>query len=255
MAFRAVLLTVFALALAACSGGGETDITRAWSEEKLYLEAKAALDDRDYVLATDYYKKLIGRYPFGQYTAQGRLDLIYTYYRADEHENAIKEATEFIKVNPTHSHVAYAYYLKGMVNYNRLSGWWTRLVDAKRAERDTTNAAAAFADFAELVERFPESSYANDARPRMLELREALGAHELIVARHYMVRKAWVGAVHRATDFVSRFPSSPAVPQALEIMIEGYRELGLNELADDSFRVLEANYPDAAAAFARRSGG
>ena len=238
------LSVVFAFLLAACSGKGDlSDPTRNLSEAELYRQAKAALDDEDFETAIDYYGKLGARFPFGSYAAQGQLDLTYAYYQSREPESAIEEADRFIEFNPRHPEVAYAHYIKGVVNFNRRRGWFDRVLRADRAERDTTELAAAFGDFRILIEQFPESRYTPDSRERMVELRDTLARHELAVAEYYLGRRVWVAAANRAEYVVSRFPSSPSVRRALGIMVQAYREIGLGELAADSLRVLRANYP------------
>ena len=236
---------VFALLLAACAGNGDSsDPTRNLSEAELYREAREALDEGDFETAIDYYGKLGARFPFGDYAAQGQLDLVYAYYQFDEPESALEEAERFIEFNPRHPEVAYAHYIKGLVNYNRRYGWSDRVLRSDRAERDTSELAAAFGDFTTLVEQFPESRYAADSRARMVVLRDTLARHELEVAEYYLGRKVWVAAANRAQYVVRRFPSSPSVRRALEIMALSYREMGLDVLAADSLRVLRVNYPD-----------
>lgn len=231
------------LLAAGCSGAGPSDPTRDWTERKLYLEAKAALDDGDYELAIDYYGKLDARFPFGSYTEQGRLELIYAYYKYKEPDSALEEANRFIESHPNHPNVAYAYYLRGLVNHKRRYTWWDRLVNVDRAERDTTHSVRAFADFKALTERFPETGYAVDARERMASLREEIGRHELVVAEFYLGRGAWVAAAARAEYVVKNFPSSSSVPRALSVMALAYRALGLDGLAEDALRVRRANFP------------
>ena len=242
---HAGLSVVFALLLAACSGKGDlSDPTRNLSEAELYRQARAALDDNDFETAIDYYGKLGARFPFGDYAQQGQLDLVYTYYQFKEPESALEEAERFIEFNPRHPEAAYAYYIKGMVNFNRRYGWFDRFLRTDRAERDMSEFAAAFGDFGTLVEQFPESRYTADSTERMVELRDTLARHELAVAEYYLGRKVWVAAANRAEYIVSRFPSSPSVRRALGIMVEAYRVMGLDGLAADSLRVLRANYPD-----------
>ena len=231
------------LALAACAGTDASDPTRNWSEAELYREAKATLDDGDFETAIDYFGKLGARYPFGDYASQGQLDLVYAYYRSGEPESAIEEADRFIEFNPRHPEVAYAHYIKGLVNQSRRHGWLDRVVRPDRAERDTSEYAAAFDDFKTVAERFPDSRYAPDARQRMVSLRDALARHELVVAEFYLGRRAWVAAAKRAEHVVSSFPSSPSAAAALEIMIQAYRAMDLDELAADARRVLDASFP------------
>lgn len=241
---HAGLSVVFALLLAACTGRGDGDPTRNLSEAELYRQAKAALDEGDFETAVDYYGKLGARFPFGDHAEQGQLDLVYAYYKFEEPDSALEEADRFIEFNPRHPEVAYAHYIKGLVNYNRRYGWFDRVLRADRAERDTSELAAAFDEFGTLVEQFPESRYAADSRERMVELRDTLARHELVVAKFYLGRQAWVAAAKRAENVVSRFPSSPSVAPALGIMVRAYREMGLDDLAADALRVLRANYPN-----------
>ena len=235
---------VLALLLAACTGRGESDPTRNLSEAELYREAKAALDDGDFETAVDYYGKLGARFPFGDYAEQGQLDLVYAYYRYKEPESALEEADRFIEFNPRHPEVAYAHYIKGLVNHNRRYGWFHRVIPVDRAERDVTDLTAAFDNFGTLVEQFPESRYAADSRQRMAELRDTLARHELAVAKFYLDREAWVAAARRAENVVSRFPTSPSAGPALAIMVRAYRKIGLDNLAADALRVLRANFPN-----------
>ena len=214
----------------------------------MYRRAHAALDKRDFETAIDYYGKLGARYPFGEFAAQGQLDLVYAFYKYREPESAIEEADRFIEFNPRHPEVAYAHYIKGLVNYNRRYGFLDRFFERDRAERDTSEYAAAFEAFKTLVEQFPDSRYAGDARLRMAVLRDTLARHELVVAQYYFGRKAWLAAAKRAETVVSRFPSSTSTADALEIMVEAYAELGLDKLSADARRVLETNFPGRAAA-------
>ena len=230
--------------LGACTGGGDqSDPTRNWSEAELYRQAKEALDGGDYEVAIDYYGKLGARFPFGDRAAQARLDLVYAYYKYQEPESAIEEAERFIRFDPQHPNVDYAYYIKGLINYNRRYGWADRFIPTDRAERDLTEYEAAFNDFKVLAEKFPDSRYTADALGRMGELRNVLARHELAVAEYYLARKAWVAAANRAEYLVSNFPSSAYAGRALAIMASAYREAGLDGLATDVIRVLKQNYP------------
>ena len=240
------LSLVFTLVLVACSGRGDfADPTRNWSEAELYRQAREALDDGDYETAIDYYGKLGARFPFGSHAPQGQLDLVYAYYRMREPDSALEEADRFIEFHPRHPEAAYAYYIKGLANYGRTYGWLDRVMQADRASRDTSEFAAAFDDFKAIVERFPDSRYAADARDRMVELRDTLARHELLVAQFYLSRKAWVAAANRADHVVRNFPGSSSAGPALAIMVRAYRAIGRDELAADSLRVLRANFPDA----------
>lgn len=226
------------------SFGKEVDKTRDWSAQKLYSEAKAGMNDGDYLLAIDYYEKLESRYPFGPYASQAQLEVAYAFYKNDEPDSAIASAERFIKLHPRHPSVEYAYYLKGLVNFNRDRGFISRLVPGDDSKRDAAARLASFQDFAELVRRFPEGQYADDARQRMLYLRNTLAKHELNVADYYMRRHAYVAAANRAKYVVQNFPTAPVMPDALTMMVKAYTELSMLSLAADTLEVLKHNYPD-----------
>jgi len=231
--------------LSGCSlfGQKDQDPTRKWSAQKLYREAKASAALGDYETAIDYYQKLETRYPFGPLAEQGQLELVYTYYKFDEPDSSIAAADRFIKLYPRHPNVDYAYYLKGLVNYNRNRGFLARIIPPDEHERDIGAALDAFKDFSELVGRFPDSKYAEDGRRRMLYLRNTVAKHELVVAQYYLRREAYVAAANRAKYVVEKFPTTPSVPRALVIMVKAYRALGLTSLAADALRVLKLNHP------------
>lgn len=240
---RAVILTiVLAIGLAGCGIiGKEYDETEGWSASELYNKAAREMDGANYKRAIELYQKLETRYPFGRYAMQGQLDVAYAHYKAEEPEQAIAAADRFIKLYPQNPYVDYAYYLKGIVNYNRSVGFIDRFIPTDASQRDPGSALDAFQDFSELVQRFPDSKYAEDARQRMLYLRNNLAKNEVNVARYYMRRGAYIAAANRAQYVIERFQRTPAVEDALEVLIDAYTMLGEDKLAADARRVLELN--------------
>lgn len=238
-----LLAAVFAAAsLTGCSiFGKEIDETEGWSAAKLYEEASDEMSSGSYKRAIELYEKLEARYPFGRYAMQAQLDVAYANYKADEPEAAIAAADRFIKLYPQNPYVDYAYYLKGIVNYNRSVGFLDKYVPTDPSQRDPGAALDAFEDFSELVKRFPDSKYAADARQRMLYLRNNLAKNEVNVARYYMKRGAYVAAANRANYVIERFQRTPAVQDALVVLADAYRALGEKKLAADAERVLEVN--------------
>lgn len=231
-----------ALALTGCGiFGKEIDPTEGWSAARLYEEASSELDAGSYERAIDLYEKLEARYPFGRYAMQSQLDVAYAHYRADEPEEAIAAADRFIKLYPQNPYVDYAYYLKGIVNYNRSVGFLDRYIPTDPSQRDPGAALDAFSDFGILVERFPDSRYTEDARQRMLFLRNNLAKHEVNVARYYMRRGAYLAAANRANYVIERFQRTSAVESALVVLIDAYQALGKTAMAADVQRVLEVN--------------
>jgi outer membrane protein assembly factor BamD len=236
------LLLMLVSLLTGCGMFGEDyDETEGWTADRLYNAAARDLDNASYQNAIELYQKLEARYPFGRYAMQAQLDVAYAHYKAEEPEAAIAAADRFIKLYPTNPYVDYAFYLKGIVNYNRSVGFLDRFIPTDPSQRDPGSALDAFEDFAELVRRFPDSKYAEDARQRMLYLRSNLAKSEVNVARYYMRRGAYLAAVNRAQHVVERYQRTSAVQDALEVMIEAYKRLGEDQLAADAQRVLTLN--------------
>jgi outer membrane protein assembly factor BamD len=221
--------------------GKEIDETEGWSAAKLYSEAASELDSSSYKRAIELYQKLEARYPFGRYAMQAQLDVAYAHYRAEEPEDALAAADRFIKLYPQNPYVDYAYYLKGIVNYNRSISFLDRFIPTDASQRDPGSALDAFKDFAILVERFPNSKYAEDARQRMVYLRSNLAMNEVHVARYYMKRGAYLAAANRANHVIQHYQRTSAVDDALAVLIDAYRALGKEDLAADAKRVLELN--------------
>jgi outer membrane protein assembly factor BamD len=244
MTYRTATLLAFTLAfsLSGCAWlKDQEDVTSDWSVTKLYAEAASELDSGNYETAIDYYEKLEARYPFGRYAMQAQLDVAYAYYKAEEPEAALAAADRFIKLYPQNPYVDYAYYLKGIINYNRSVGFLDRYIPTDPSQRDPGSALDAFQDFAELVRRFPDSRYSADARQRMLYLRNNLAKHEVNVARYYVKRGAYLAAVERCNYVIENFQRTSAVKSALEVMIDAYTRLGKQDLAADAQRVLVLN--------------
>ena len=246
------LLVILLLAIGLLVGGcSETpdetnDEYSEWTAEQFYNEARGALNEKRYDKAAKLYEKLEARFPFGKYATQSQLDVAYAYYKNDEPDSAIAAADRFIKLNPAHPNVDYAYYIKGLVNYNRGIGFVDRFIPTDSSQRDPGATLDSFKDFEELLRRFPNSRYAEDSRKRIISLRNNLAMYEIHVADFYMRRGAYLAAVRRCTEVLRKYQRTQAVPVALEIMEQAYRKLGMTQLADDTKRVYELNYAEGA---------
>lgn len=239
---RLAWLLIASLLLSGCSlFDDDDDETKGWSQQKLFSEAGEALNDQSWERAIDYYEKLESRYPFGKYAHQAQLNIAYAYYRFEEPESALAAADRFVKFHPRHPAVAYAHYLKGLVNFNRTQSLLSRYLPSDTSQRDPGAALDSYKDFEVVVREFPDGEYAEDARKRMLYLRNNLARHEVFVARYYMRRGAFVAAANRAGYVVENFQRTPALKDALEVMVDAYTELGQPELAADAQRVLALN--------------
>jgi outer membrane protein assembly factor BamD len=242
---RYSLAVLVGVLIAACSLlTPNNDETKGWSAQKLYAEAKDNLNDGNYEKAIKYYEKLEARYPYGRYAQQAQLEIAYAYYKDNEPAQAVTAAERFIKLQPNHPNVDYAYYLKGLANFNGDLGWLGYVSGQDLTERDPKAAREAFDAFKDLVNRFPDSKYTPDAIARMNYLVNALASHEVHVARYYLKRGAHVAAANRAQTALKTYPQAPANEEGLVILVKAYDALGMKDLRDDAERVLKTNFPD-----------
>jgi outer membrane protein assembly factor BamD len=222
----------------------QVDKTKDWSANQLYTAGKESLNDKDYKEAIEYFEKLEARYPFGTYAQQAELEIAYAYYKYDEPESAIAAAQRFIKMNPRHPNIDYAWYIMGLTNYNRGRTLIDKVLPQDPSQRDTTIMHQAYDDFYQLVKRYPNSKYAPDSRQRLIYLRNNMALYEMHVADYYMRRGAYVAAANRGEYVIENYERTTAIPDALVVMVRAYRKLEMDELADDALRVLRLNYPD-----------
>jgi outer membrane protein assembly factor BamD len=231
-----------AMVLLAVGGCGNRTKELLGSADKLYEAAKHATDQGNYRDATRYYEALEARYPFSNPAKQGQLDLMYAYYRNAEPESAIDQADQFIRENPAHPRVDYAYYIKGLAQFERNPNFLERWFRADLSQRPPIDARKSFQAFQTLVERYPNSEYAADARQRMVFLRNRLASYEVYVADYYLKRGAYVGAINRCKYSIENYDGAPQNRQALEIMATSYDQLKMTQLADSTRKVLQQNY-------------
>ena len=237
---------VLVLALAGCSifsRDRKGDPLDTLPVEQLYDRGVNALDNGNFDLAARTFQRLVARFPFGAYTEQAQLNLAYAQFKDDKPEDAYSTINRFIKTYPTHRHVDYAYYLRGLINFDRSGGFLERHVGLDMATRDQSNVRQSFDDFGALVNRYPQSRYAPDARQRMIHLRNMMARSDLGIALYYLKRGAYVAASNRAKDIIETYPQSPQAADALAVMMLSYGRLGQEKLAGDARRVLELNYP------------
>lgn len=239
---------VIALLVLLAAGGCATfddDPTKDWSAQRLYTEGKTALANSEYNSAIQYFEKLETRYPYGPYAEQAMLETAYAYFKSDEMASAIAAANRFIRTHPTHPHVDYAYYLKGLASFDEERSTIEKWFGAGDASmRDPKALRDAYDAFKEVATRFPGSKYAADSRKRLSYLTNAMAMSDVHAARYYYSRGAYVAAVNRTKSVIENFQRTPAVEDALGIQALAYRDLGLADLMGDTRRVLEKNFPE-----------
>jgi outer membrane protein assembly factor BamD len=242
---RIVSIAVVSLFLHACaSTSNSDDQTAGMSAKQIYEKASNNLKTGDYESAIKYFENLEARFPYGQYAERAQMEIVYAYYKDNEQESAILAANRFIKLHPNHKNVDYMYYMRGLASYRLTQSFLNRVFDVDPTQRDPKSARRAFQYFAELVKKFPKSRYAKDAVKRMIVIRNRLAKYEVNVANYYLSRGAYLAAANRGKYVVENYQRTPAVANALSIMVKAYTKLGMKTLAADAERVLRLNFPN-----------
>jgi outer membrane protein assembly factor BamD len=240
-----VVATSVLLGLSACGVLPEkVDETKGWSVTKLYSEASEELASQHYERAIQLFEKLESNYPFGTYAQQAQMEIAYAYYKSNDQAQALAAVERFIKLHPNHPNVDYMYYLRGLINFNDQIGFFNFVYQQDATERDPKATREAFAAFKQLVDKFPTSQYAPDSIDRMSYLINAMAQYEVHVANYYFRRGAYLAAVNRAQSAIADYRDSPAIEEALFVMVRSYDKLGLTDLRDDARRVFVKNYPN-----------
>lgn len=232
-----------AFGLAGCASTPEADKTASWSPNKIYAEAKDEASSGAYDKAIPLYEKLEGRAAGTPLAQQAQLDKAYAQYKGGEQAQALATLNRFIKLHPASPALDYAFYLKGLVNFNDNLGIFGSLTRQDLSERDQNAAKESFESFKELVSRFPDSRYTPDARQRMSYIINSLAQSEVHVARYYYSRGAYVAAINRAQTAIADYRDVPALEEATYILYKSYDALGMTELRDDTLRIMEKSYP------------
>jgi outer membrane protein assembly factor BamD len=208
--------------------------------DQLYRRASTALADNDYSTAIERYNQLIARYPFSDYSTQAELEKIYAQYRNYQPDEAISGADRFLREHPRHPDADYVQYLKGLTNSARDEAF-TDFLPLDSTKKDVTNTRRAYDDFALLIQRYPNSRYDGDARRRMIYLRNRVADHELSIVKFYVKRGAFVAASKRAENIIAEYPGAPATAEALKLLEQSQRKIGLNTEADETAKLIAAN--------------
>ena len=245
MRFRPALFCCLAAALllAACASQQTKD--QHLAPNVLYKSIQANLAAGNYKTAISRLQTMEARFPFNDYGTQAQLDLIYANYMNKNYDAAEDAADRFIREHPRHADVDYAYYMKGVAYFDEAPGPFMRLFRHDIYQRDPSNAQKSFQAFQLLLQKFPDTKYAADARQRLLYLRDRLADYQWALADYYMRRGAWISAVQRADTIIRNYPESPRVQDALKILYTAYSRLGLTDLADGARKILELNFPGA----------
>lgn len=238
LAISAVLVLV--IALAGCAGNDEQD-TLVKDVSEAYQKAELAMSNGNYRRAIQIFEALQARFPFSDLSKQIDLELMYAYYKSGEKERAIEASEQFLRENPTHERVDYAIYIQALAHFEPDPGVLERIFHKSTDARPPTDGEQAFSLFSRLVQRYPASEYAPDARQRMVYLKNRLAAYENSVARFYIKTGAYVAALNRLKTAIEKYNGADSNVETLELMIVCYDGLGMTELANDTRRILAEN--------------
>jgi outer membrane protein assembly factor BamD len=237
---RLLILVLISTILFACAGA-DKDETAGYSAKELYDEAQSAINAAEFQTAVKHLESLEARYPFDPYAKQAQLDIAYAYYKFDELDSATSAVDRFARLHPRDPNMDYVYYLKGLINFNRGQGLLDAWFPREPSRHDPAVLEQAFSDFATLVQRYPDSAYAGDAYQRMVYLRNQLAEKEILIAEFYIERKSWLSSAKRAKQVITRYPNTIWTKRALEIMVESYKNLELDDLAADTQKIIDYN--------------
>lgn len=223
--------------------GDGLEITEGETAEKLYKEANVLLfGKQDFTAAIEKFELLEARYPFGKYAQQAQLELSYAYYKQNNIDQALNTVNRFIKLNPQHPSIDYAHYIKGLITFDSGKSLIHYVLPRDPSNNDPTSLHEAFKIFSYLVEEYPDSKYADDAKLRMIYLRNELAEYELKVAEFYMRRGAYVAAANRAKYIIENYQGAEIMPEAVYMLEQAYVQLGIDDLAEDTYRVYVQNF-------------
>ena len=240
-----IVIALAAFLIASCTPTTPAQRFKGSTSQQIFNGGEKALAKGKYDQATKYFEGLEALYPFGPYAQQGQLDIIYAYYKNGDPASALAAADRYIHLYPQSNDVDYAYYMKGLINFDRGRNWLQKTFKVSTAETDLSYLRQSFVDFNALLQRFPDSKYAADAQHRMTYIRNVLAQNELETAQFYFRQKAYVAAANRATNIIQHYQGSPQTVDALVILVRANRALGLDQQANNALQVLKMNYPNA----------
>jgi outer membrane protein assembly factor BamD len=228
--------------LAGCSSTPKEEPANT-TAERLYKDAREDMESGSYDRAIKSLERVEGLAAGSLLAQQALLDIAYINWRQSEKAQALNAVDRFIKLNPSSPALDYALYLRGVINFNDNLGLLGDLGGQDLSERDQRASRDSYQDFRQLLDRFPTSVYADDARQRMNYIVGSLAAYEVHVANYYLRRGAYLAAANRAQGAITEFPQTKAVEEALHILMLSYDKLELTQLRDDAGRVLRQNFP------------
>ena len=233
--FSKIFLSLTLLAaLSACAGDKDKDVLAPDEPvETLYTKGTDAMDRGEYKEAAKQFAEVDRQHPYSQWATRAEIMEAYAHYQNLDYDDAIKSLDQFIELHPGNNDIAYAYYLRALCNYERISD----------VRRDQTSARDSLKSLQEVISRFPDSPYAKDAVLKMTLINDHLAGAEMEVGRYYVKQHLYIAAINRFKTVIDKYQSTSHVPEALERLVECYAALGMLEEAKKNAAVLGYNFP------------
>lgn len=231
--YLCLVLVMAAGLLGGCSGDDSEGLPPDLPAEDLYAQGQNYLAEGNFKEAAKSFEEVERQHPYSQWATRGQIMAAYSYYEANQYEESVAASERFIELHPGHKDVAYAYYLMGMCYYEQIS-------DVGRDQEMTQRSQEAFD---ELIRRFPESDYSQDAELKVDLIRDHLAGKEMQIGRYYQRREFWLASINRFQTVVEQYQTTTHVPEALHRLTESYLALGMTDEAQASAAVLGYNYP------------
>jgi outer membrane protein assembly factor BamD len=224
--------TVLLLGLAACSSTPPPAIPDT-PAETLFNHAMTQLEDGNGSDAIKYFDEVDRQHPYSVWANKSQLMSAFTLYATNKYDDALSALDRFIQLHPGSRDAPYAYYLKALCYYERIT-------DITRDQDVTEQALKALQD---VVRRFPDSNYARDAQIKIDLTNDHLAGKEMDIGRFYMKTNQYLAAINRFRTVVEKYQTTDQVPEALERLTESYLIIGLNDEAQAAGAVLGHNFP------------
>lgn len=201
--------------------------------EQIYSDAWKMIDRGNWLEAGRQFDEVERQHPYSVWARRAILMSAYCYYEGNRYQEAIDAATRFMQLHPGNKDVPYAYYLKAVSLYEQIG-------DVNRDQGKTEEALAALQD---LIQRFPDTEYARDARLKADLARDHLAGREMMIGRFYLRNGDYLAAINRFKTVIDKYQTTSHAPEALERLTEAYLSLGVTKEAQTSAAVLGYNYP------------
>ena len=230
-----IIIFTFYLILSSCSSNKlSTPDSEGEKLSILYADALKKSKNNDYVDAALIFEDIERQYPYSTWASKAQLMAAFCYLRSDMHDESINVIDRYLALNPGSSEIDYAYYMKGMNFFNQISD----------VTRDQSITHTALRSFNEVINRFPDSDYANDSKKKIKIINDRLAGKELNIALQYQNDDQWIAAINRYNNIINKFGQTRYAPESLYRLVEIYLTIGVADQAKRYAATLGYNYPD-----------